>query len=254
MNRGAADGTGIAYRSDAPECSYSFGGAMYAWPFHCGVAAYIQEHFPLHPHAQVFGTSSGSLAASLLACGVNIREHGLHAANRSTDAHIGRLGPYFKPVAISDSLQLFTDILPADAHERVSGRLVITLTQVPSMRVQQVTHFPNREALVEALKGTMALPGHSVHLAFRTRALQLGWVLDGGLRPTELRDPRGWRTVRITSFRQSDLPPGLRGADIHPDRRVGARARFLIGHTATRQTWFDHGYQRARAYFERQPA
>ncbi len=255
VDGGPANGAPPLNLSAPSQCSYVFGGAMYAWPFHCGVAAYIQEHFPLHPSAQIFGTSSGSLAASLLACGVDIREHGLGAANRSTDAHIGKLGPYFNPVAISESLRLFTDVLPHDAHERVSGRLVITLTQVPSMRAHQVTHFPNREALIEALKGTMALPGHSVHLAFRTRALGLGWVLDGGLRATELGDPRRhWRTVRVTSFRPNDLPPMLRGADIHPDRRVGVRARFLTGQESTRGSWFDHGYERARLYFEKRPS
>jgi len=232
--------------------SYAFGGALYAWPFHCGVAAYVQEHHPLHPEARIFGTSSGSLAASLLACGVNVREVGIHAALKSTDAHIGRVGPYLRPTTIRESLQLFMDALPPDAHERATDRLVLTLTQVPSMRHRRVTHFRNRQALHEALVGTMSLPGHAVALAYKTDQLQLGWVLDGGLRPTEVVDAReDWDTVRVATFRDNDrVPKTFSAAEIKPRRRVSLRMRFLIGSTSTRMDWFEHGYECAKAHFD----
>ncbi len=232
--------------------SYAFGGALYAWPFHCGVAAYVQENCPLHPQVRIFGTSSGSLAASLLACDVNVREVGIHAALKSTDAHIGRVGPYLKPTAIRESLQLFMDALPLDAHERATNRLVLTLTQVPSMRHRTVTHFKNRQALYEALTGTMSLPGHAVALAFKTEELQLGWVLDGGLRPAEVVDRRdAWDTVRVATFRDTDrVPKGFSAADIKPSRRVSLRMRFLVASTSMRMDWFEHGYQCAKAHFD----
>jgi hypothetical protein len=98
----------------------------------------------------------------------------------------------------------------------------------------------------------MALPGHSVHLAFRTRALGLGWVLDGGLRPSELVDDRaGWQTVRVASFRPT-LPGSRLRIDVHPTRSIGMRARFSKGHTPWRMSLFDHGYERARSFFEAQ--
>lgn len=234
-----------------PQRSYAFGGALYAWPFHCGVAAYLQEHCSMHPEMRIYGTSSGSLAASLLACGVNVREVGIHAALKSTDAHIGRVGPYLRPTAIRESLQLFMDALPPDAHERATNRLVLTLTQVPSMRPRTVTHFKNRQALLEALTGTMSLPGHAVALAYRTQELQLGWVLDGGLRPVEVVDPRhDWHTVRVATFRDTDrVPKGFSAAEIKPLWRVSFRMRFLVESTSMRMRWFEHGYECARAHF-----
>lgn len=239
-----------------PQRSYAFGGALYAWPFHCGVAAYVQERGLLHPSARIFGTSSGSLAASLLACGVNVREVGIHAALRSTDAHIGRVGPYLKPRAIRESLQLFMDALPPDAHERATNKLVLTLTQMPSLRHRTVTHFKNRQALFEALMGTMSLPGHAVALAYKTQELGMGWVLDGGLRQVEVVDERAdWHTVRVATFRDTDrVPKGFSAAEIKPARRISLRTRFLVASTSTRMHWFDHGYECAKAHLGLRPA
>lgn len=235
--------------------SYAFGGAMYAWPFHCGVAAYIQENFALHPQARLFGTSSGSLAASLLACGVDIRKDGIYAALESTDAHVGHVGPYLKPAVLQESLKLFTDALPADAHERANDRLVLTLTQLPSLALRTVTRFKNRQALVEALLGTMSLPGHTVALAYRTRELNMGWVLDGGLRSAPVLDSRSaWSTVRVASFRKNLRVPGsVFNADIHPTRRVPLRMRFLVASRSVRMHWFDHGVECAQRYFTALP-
>ncbi len=231
--------------------SYAFGGAFYAWPFHCGVAAFVQEHCALHAGARIFGTSSGALAASLLACDVNVRAAGVQAALRSTDAHIGRVGPYLRPAAIRASLQLFMEALPPDAHERATNRLVLTLTQVPSFTPRKVTYFKNREALFDGLVGTMAVPGHAVALAYRAQALGMGWVLDGGLRGTPVLDRRvGWDTVRVATFSESDrVPKNFRAADVQPRWRVPLRMRFLVANTSMRMRWFEHGYQRAMAHF-----
>jgi hypothetical protein len=105
--------------------------------------------------------------------------------------------------------------------------------------------------LLEALTGTMSLPGHAVALAYRTQELQLGWVLDGGLRPVEPVDTRrDWDTVRVATFRDTDrVPRGLRTADIKPRARVSFRMRFLVTSTSTRMRWFEHGYECARAHF-----
>lgn len=231
--------------------SFVFGGAFYAWPFHAGVAAYVQEHGLAGSDSLIFGTSSGSLAATLLACGVDVRTFGLKAASRSTDAHVGRIGPYLRPGAIRRSLRLFTDALPEDAHERATDRLVLTLTSLPAMRLVRVSKYESREALVEALKGTMAVPGHTVPLAYRTRALRAGWVLDGGIRPAVLRDPRrSHRTVQVASFHEgASVPPAYAGADIQPAWRVGLRTRFLVAHDSVRRQWFEHGYERAAEFF-----
>jgi len=223
-------------------CSFAFSGALYAWPFHCGVAAYIQEHGLLGPESRLYAASSGAVAAALLACGVDVLGTGVEAAFASNDEHRGRIGPYLRPSAVMASLQTFARVLPEDAHERASGVLHLAVTRLPRFELRVVSSFPSREALLDGLVATMAIPGHGVPFAHRTRALDLGWCIDGGLRGNLLADDRpGWRTVRVaTRGRAPEL--------LAPQQRIPARMRFLVGSRGERLGWLRHGYERAADY------
>jgi len=226
-------------------CSFAFSGALYAWPFHCGVAAYIQEHGLLGPEARLYAASSGSVAGALLACGVDVRGVGAEAAFASNDSHRGRLGPYLRPAVVRASFATFARVLPEDAHERASGVLHLAVTRLPRFERRVVSQFPTRDALLDGLIATMAIPGHGVPFAHHTRTLELGWCIDGGLRGSGLLedDRPGWRTIRIATRG--------RGPDrLAPEQRVPLRMRYLVGSRPERLGWLHHGYEQARAYLQ----
>jgi len=223
-------------------CSFSFSGALYAWPFHCGVAAYVQERGLLGPESRLYAASSGAVAAALLACGVDVLGAGTEAAFAANDEHTGRLGPYLRPSAVLRSLETFARVLPPDAHERASGVLHLAVTRLPRFELRVVSHFPTRAALLDGLVATMAIPGHGVPFAHRTRALGLGWCIDGGLRGNRLADDRpGWHTVRVAT--RGGAPGRLA-----PGRRIPMRMRCLVESRPERLGWLRHGYERAAEY------
>jgi hypothetical protein len=223
-------------------CSFAFSGALYAWPFHCGVAGYIQEHGLLGPESRLYAASSGAVAGALLACGVDVLRVGAEAAFASNDEHRGLLGPYLRPSAVLGSLHTFTRVLPDDAHVRATGVLHLAITRLPRFELRVVSHFPTREALLDGLVATMAIPGHGVPFAHRARELGLGWCIDGGLRGNLLEDERpGWRTIRVATR-------GRAPARLAPRERIPMRMRFLVGSRPERMGWLRHGYERAAEY------
>src|SRR5690606_242144 len=144
----------------------------------------------------------------LLVCGVDIAGRGLPAALAANDEQARRLrAPYLQPETIRRSFQTFIDVFPADAHRRASGRLFIAVTEVPRFRRRLVSEFGSRQDLIDAMMASMALPGHGVWVAFRTR--RHGWCLDGALWPQAEDERSGWHTHRIAvSRRRFGLPPG----------------------------------------------
>ena len=95
--------------------SFSFGGGFYAWPYHTGVAAFLQDHDLVHPDARLYGVSSGTVPAVLLACGIDVEHRGFEQAMCANDSHLsGRFGPYLKPSRVRQSFEKFAEILPDD--------------------------------------------------------------------------------------------------------------------------------------------
>jgi hypothetical protein len=234
--------------------SFAFGGGFYAWPYHCGVASYLQEHGLVQADSRLYGVSSGTVPAVLLACGVDVTNDGMPQAMRANDKHIdGRVfGPYLSPRAVTDSFELFAEVLPADAHERASGKLCIVLTELPSLRRRVISHFPTREALMDALKASMAIPGHGVPIAYRAHHLDKRLFLDGGFVANVIDDDRpGYRTIRIGVFHfHAALFPVPRGLHICPHEYLPWRMRLWVESDQVRHAWHKRGYDDARAYFE----
>ena len=46
--------------------SISFSGALFAWPYQAGVAAYVQDRGMLSAASRIYGTSSGALSGTML--------------------------------------------------------------------------------------------------------------------------------------------------------------------------------------------
>ena len=199
--------------------SFSFGGAMYAWPFLCGVASYIQDHGLLADDARVYAISAGSMAAVLLVCGVDIEQVGLAAGLACNDEHAtGRLLPYLRPDAVRSSLDTFASVFPRDAHERASGRLFLGVTELPRFRKRLISQFRTRIALIGArqhdgcprtwgVAGVPAAPHRRRVVRRRNRA-----------RPAHRRRP----TRMADGTRRSRTKPNraIPGAPLRPHRSV----------------------------------
>jgi len=227
--------------------SLAFNGAFFAWPYQAGVAAYAQEHGMLGDQSRIYGTSSGAVVAVMLATGVDIAKVGMPAGLEANARAKGdRVLPFFAPTGVIPTyFEIFGRALPADAHERATNRLFIAVTQVPRFRRRLISTFPTREALLDALAASIAIPGVTVPLARRTAAH--GWCLDGG--PEVPDDDRsGVQTVRVGV---GPRVPMLKPDHITPSKTIGLAQRFLIAPERERRELFSLGYADAARYWTR---
>jgi hypothetical protein len=239
---------------DAPQralpdrCSIAFAPAFYGWPYYAGVGAYLQRHGQVHPDARFIGTSAGASVAAFLACGVDILDVGMPASFAANDAQVaGYRTPFFHPAAVRQTFHdHFAVVLPPDAHERASGRLAVIVTPLASMRARAVTSFPTREALLDAIAASMAVPGHGVRLAYRT--CSNGWCVDGAFglgRPCD--DRPGWKTIHVGVRRGRYFLP--RRLDLEPSRAMSLRSMLAVESRHQRLRWAELGWDDARRYF-----
>jgi hypothetical protein len=225
--------------------SLAFNGAFFAWPYQAGVAAYAQERGLLDDTSRVYGTSSGAVVAVMLATGVDIARVGLSAGLEANARAQGeRRLPFFAPSGVIPTyFEVFGRALPADAHQRASGRLFIATTQVPRFKRILISDYPTREALLDALAATIAIPGVTVGFARRTQAH--GWCLDGG--PEVPDDDRaGVQTIRIGV---GPRMPMLKADHITPSRTIGVAPRILIQPEPERRALFTLGYGDGARYW-----
>jgi hypothetical protein len=233
-----------------PRWSIAFAPAFYGWPYYAGVASYLQRHDLLDPDARLIGTSAGVVIAAFLACGVDLARAGLAAALAANDAQVsGARTPWFRPSVVRRSFDIVCEALPADAHERASGRLVAVTCVLPSMRARAVSHFPTRSALLDAMVASMAVPLHGVRLAHR--AEPIGWCIDGafgfGMMTAAGDDRPGWRTVHVGVRRGRYLLP--RRLDLEPSQPMPLRSLLAVESTERRMAWFALGEADAGRYF-----
>jgi hypothetical protein len=222
--------------------SVAFGGAFFAWPYHAGVAAYLQARGKPGPNARIYGTSSGAVVATMLACGIDVATAGLALGLRADrDGLGGRRTPFLRPSAfLAPHIAEMDRALPADAHERAHGRLFITVRRLPAMRQIAVGEYATREELLDVLAAAVAVPGLTVPLFHRSA--RLGPCLDGG--PGVPDDDRpGATTVRVGVF--------SRDYHIRPRQRLATELVLGVPDDAKRRALFAQGERDAAAYFAR---
>ncbi len=223
--------------------SVAFSGAFFAWPFHAGVASYLQSHGAPAGTARIYGTSSGGVVATMLACGIDLATDGLALGLRADRAGLaGRRTPFLRPRAfLAPHIEEMERALPVDAHERANGRLFLTLRTVPSLRQRTVSEFPTRDDLLDVLAATVAVPGLTVPLVHWSR--RFGPCLDGGPGvPSD--DRRGVATVRVGVFKGGHY-------DIRPQTPLNHGDLITLRDDAKRRALFEHGRHCAAAYFAR---
>lgn len=221
--------------------SLALGGAFFAWPYHAGVAGYIQAHGALPDDARIYGTSSGAVVATMLACGVAIATDGLELGLRADRAGLGgRRTPFLRPRAfLAPHIAEMDRALPGDAHERAHGRLFITIRRLPALRQLAIGEFPTRDALLDVLAAAVAVPGLTVALVHRSP--RFGACLDGG--PGVPDDDRpGATTTRVGVFRTGRY-------HLRPSRPLARAHVFGVAPERDRRAMFELGYADAARYF-----
>ncbi len=238
-----------------PNVSYAFSAAFYAWPYHLGVASYIQESGLYSAASRFYGTSSGGLAAVYLACGINIEKEALDATLASNDEHIdGHLTPYFHPESVRATFfKHIAPIFPSNAHSLASGRFFAVVCELPRVRRRYISQFPSRQALFNAILATMSVPGLIVWFAYRSENPRLKWCLDGALVENISKDNRpDWSTIRVATWRQhSVLWPVAQNDDIFPSEPISLKMRYMVETTEHRKWWFRLGKRDAQKFFEK---
>ncbi|VFV22682.1 patatin-like phospholipase [Lynx pardinus] len=130
----------------------SFAGCGFLGVYHIGVASCLREHAPflVANATHIYGASAGALTATALVTGACLGEAGANIIEVSKEARkrfLGPLHPSFNLVKTIRGCLLKT--LPADSHERASGRLGISLTRVSDGENVIISHFGSKDELIQ---------------------------------------------------------------------------------------------------------
>ena len=122
--------------------------------YHFAVIQCFRDHAPefLSNMDGYYGASIGSVAAVVAACGHGL---GIEASNRlakrakteSDKCVLGPISRHFDPSRyLTDTLE---EILPIDAHRKLSGKIGVSLTEIPSGRNILMRDFNTRSELIK---------------------------------------------------------------------------------------------------------
>lgn len=139
------------------------GGGFLAGAYYLGVVMCLQECAPqfFGRIERFFGTSCGAVMAAWLACGLEIEI--LHKAllqnieDLCSNYPLKSLNPTFDFYA--RLYRLFDDHFPQDAHRRLRGKFMVSLTSVPAFRTEYVSDFTTREELINVRTPVVCMAG-----------------------------------------------------------------------------------------------
>uniref|UniRef100_A0A4X1VXT1 PNPLA domain-containing protein n=1 Tax=Sus scrofa TaxID=9823 RepID=A0A4X1VXT1_PIG len=196
----------------------SFAGCGFLGVYHVGVASCLREHAPfLVANAKhIYGASAGALVATALVTGVCLGDTGASIIEVSKEARKRFLGPLHPSFNLVKTIRgCLVKILPADSHERASGRLGISLTRVSDGENVIITHFAAREELIQVgpSRGPCVPPQRYV---------------DGGISDNlplyELKS-----TITVSPFSgESDICPQDSSTNIHELRVTNTSIQFSL--------------------------
>jgi hypothetical protein len=157
--------------------SISFMGGGHLWMFAIGVGHHIYENYEIDK-IKFLASSCGTFAACPLACGLDPYDWCKKDWGKCISHFNSRLlGCLFDSKHFY--LKLWDEYLPEDAHIRVSGRLFLSVTRVPSMKNLVISHFESREKLLQCLVASMCLPFAFIR-DFPVYIDGIGYCVDGG--------------------------------------------------------------------------
>uniref|UniRef100_A0ABI7W565 PNPLA domain-containing protein n=1 Tax=Felis catus TaxID=9685 RepID=A0ABI7W565_FELCA len=206
----------------------SFAGCGFLGVYHIGVASCLREHAPflVANATHIYGASAGALTATALVTGACLGEAGANIIEVSKEARkrfLGPLHPSFNLVKTIRGCLLKT--LPADSHERASGRLGISLTRVSDGENVIISHFGSKDELIQANVCSTFIP---VYCGLIPPALQGVRYVDGGISDNlplyELKN-----TITVSPFSgESDICPQDSSTNIHELRFTNTSIQFNL--------------------------
>ncbi|XP_077596992.1 patatin-like phospholipase domain-containing protein 2 [Stigmatopora nigra] len=206
----------------------SFAGCGFLGIYHVGVASCLLERAPylVHNAKHIYGASAGALTATALVTGVCLGEAGASIIEVSKEARkrfLGPMHPSFNLVKIVRFMLQRT--LPADSHQLANGRLGISLTRVTDGENVLVSHFNNKEEIVQACVCSAYIP---VYCGIIPPTLQGVRYVDGGISDNlpqyELKN-----TITVSPFSgESDICPRDTSTNIHELRFTNTSIQFTL--------------------------
>lgn len=176
--------------------SISFSGAAFYYPYHLGVAAYLQEHYNLD-NVCFLGSSAGSFIAALLGCNVDIaqdvmgakvsKNHSLwkyHVTNPNSwiinlnnkMKKIGVYGHIFEAMRYANQK---VSVLSDNSYEQATDRVTISLTNFsswcPLLVNERISSYGSKEDLLNYTFASAHIP----------------WLLDGNFSDKSIKDANG---------------------------------------------------------------
>ncbi|KAK5867284.1 hypothetical protein PBY51_011790 [Eleginops maclovinus] len=206
----------------------SFAGCGFLGIYHVGVASCLLEQAPflVQNARHIYGASAGALTATTLVTGVCLGEAGagiIDVAKEARKRFLGPLHPSFNLVKIMR--QMMQRNLPAGCHHVANGRLGISLTRVTDGENVLVSHFNNKEELVQACVCSAYIP---VYSGLIPPTLQGVRYVDGGISDNlplyELKN-----TITVSPFSgESDICPRDTSTNIHELRFTNTSIQFTL--------------------------
>ncbi|XP_007556970.1 patatin-like phospholipase domain-containing protein 2 [Poecilia formosa] len=206
----------------------SFAGCGFLGIYHIGVASCLLEQAPfLVLNARhIYGASAGALTATALVTGVCLGDAGasiIEVAKEARKRLLGPMHPTFNLVKIVR--QLLRRNLPADSPHRANGRLGISLTRVADGENVLVSHFNDKEELIQACVCSAYIP---VYCGLIPPTFQGVRYVDGGISDNlpqyELKN-----TITVSPFSgESDICPRDTSTNIHELRFTNTSIQFTL--------------------------
>ncbi len=194
--------------------------------YHLGVLARLREQSDMSGWS-FGGASSGSVVGAIAATGVDVSAARDFVVRMAKDAQRRRFGPAGKMTRyVRGGLE---QLLPTDAHERASGRLLISITTLPRLEPLLVDRYASRCDLIRAVLASCYIPLYYERpVRFRGR-----FCIDGGL------------TDNLPKLDDATLTvsPQPGDYDYCPDEPVPRRYGLLPPDTDTLNALFESGYR-----------
>jgi len=156
----------------------SFAGCGFLGLYHVGVASCLKTYAPQLYISKVSGASAGSMAALALLADLPLGDMTSQVLKIATEARKCTLGPFSPSFNINqillDGLQ---NILPEDVHEKINGKLHVSLTKVYDGKNLLVNQFSSKQEVVDVILASAFIPIFSGWLPPRYRGIR---VIDGG--------------------------------------------------------------------------
>ncbi|XP_068959008.1 1-acylglycerol-3-phosphate O-acyltransferase PNPLA3 isoform X2 [Petaurus breviceps papuanus] len=159
--------------------SLSFSGCGFMGFYYVGVNQCLSERAPqlLRDAPKMLGASAGALHCVTWLCGISLDRLQIlmDLARSARKRNLGVLHPSFNmSTYIRDDLN---KILPSNAHQLLSGRLVISLTRVSDGKNVLVSDFDSKEEIVDALVCSCFIPFYCGFIPPTFRGVR---YMDGG--------------------------------------------------------------------------